>query len=215
MRIGFLALAVMVLAAVWLGPLPGIARHSFAAHMTMHIAVVAIAAPLIALALSGTRADPVRARPHLMSPIPASVIELVIVWAWHVPALHHAARHQTWALLSEQGSFIVAGVLLWICAIGGTHEQRRLRAGPGVLALLFTSIHMTLLGALFAMANRPLFHSVPEPAAAPSSLADQHLGGAIMLLVGGASYLAGGLWLTAIMLRPRIVSATDPRESSA
>ena len=28
-------------------------------------------------------------------------------------------------------------------------------------------------------------------------LHDQHLGGAIMLLVGGVSYLAGGLWLTA------------------
>jgi putative membrane protein len=215
MRIAFLALAIMVLAAVWLGPLPNIAQHSFAAHMTMHIAVVAVAAPLIALALSGTRADPVRTRPRLLSPIPASVIELVIVWAWHVPALHHAARHQAWALLSEQGSFIAAGVLLWISAIGGSPEQRRLRAGPGVLALLFTSMHMTLLGALFALASRPLFHSVPEPASAVSSLADQHLGGAIMLLVGGVSYLAGGLWLTAIMLRPRIVSATDPRESSA
>jgi putative membrane protein len=214
MRIGFLALALMVLAAVWLGPLPDIARHSFSAHMTMHIAVVAVAAPLVALALSGTRADPVRTLPRLMSPIPASLIELVIVWAWHVPALHHAARHNAWALLSEQGSFIAAGVLLWISAIGGTCEQRRLRAGPGVLALLFTSIHMTLLGALFAMANRPLFHSAAESASAPSSLADQHLGGAIMLLVGGASYLAGGLWLTAIMLRPRIVSSTDPRKSS-
>ena len=73
---------------------------------------------------------------------------------------------------------------------------------------------MTLLGALFALANRPLFHSAAESASARSSLADQHLGGAIMLLIGGASYLAGGLWLTAIMLRPRIVSSTDPRESS-
>ena len=32
-------------------------------------------------------------------------------------------------------------------------------------------------------------------------LEDQHLGGAIMLLVGGISYLAGGLWLTAALLR--------------
>jgi len=214
MRIGFLALAITVLGAVWLGPLPDLAQRSFAAHMTMHIAVVAVAAPLIALALSGTRADPVRTRPNLLAPIPASVIELVIVWAWHAPALHHAARHHAWALLTEQGSFIAAGVLLWMSAIGGTPEQRRLRAGPGVLALLFTSIHMTLLGALFALANRPLFHSGPEPVSVPPSLADQHLGGAIMLLVGGASYLAGGLWLTAVMLRPRIVSSTGPRESS-
>ena len=34
-----------------------------------------------------------------------------------------------------------------------------------------------------------------------AALADQHLGGAIMLLVGGVAYLAGGLWLTAGLLR--------------
>lgn len=214
MRTGFLALAFAVLASVWLGPLPDLAQHSFAAHMTMHIVIVAVAAPLIALALAGTAGDPVRTMPRLFAPIPASMIELVIVWAWHVPALHHVARHQSWALLGEQGSFITAGVLLWIAAIGGTHEQRRLRAGAGVLALLFTSMHMTLLGALFALANRPLFQHPPESASLLSPLADQHLGGAIMLLVGGASYLAGGLWLTAAMLRPPVAPSRDRRASS-
>ena len=213
MRAAFLALAFAGLASVWLGPLPSLAQHSFAAHMTMHMAIVAVIAPLIALAVSGTAGDPVRTMPRLFAPIPASLIELVIVWAWHVPALHHAARHQSWALLAEQGSFITAGVLLWIAAIGGTHEQRRLRAGAGVLALLFTSMHMTLLGALFALANRPLFQHAPESASALSPLADQHLGGAIMLLVGGASYLTGGLWLTSVMLRPQVAPSRDWRES--
>jgi putative membrane protein len=214
MRAGVLGLAFAVLASVWLGPLPDLAQHSFAAHMTRHIAVVAVAAPLIALALSGTAVDPVRAMPRVFAPIPASLIELVIVWAWHVPALHDAARHQSWVRLAEQGSFIGAGVLLWIAAIGGTRDQRRLRAGAGVLALLFTSMHMTLLGALFALANRPLFRHAPDSASLLSPLADQHLGGAIMLLVGGASYLAGGLWLTAVMLRPQVVPSRDWRGSS-
>ena len=69
---------------------------------------------------------------------------------------------------------------------------------------------MTLLGALFALAPRPLFQHAPDPASPLSPLADQHLGGAIMLLVGGASYLAGGLWLTAGVLRPRIASSATP-----
>ena len=214
MRTGFAALAFAVLAAVWVGPLPELAHYSFAAHMTMHIAIVAVAAPLIALALAGTPYDPVRTMPALFAPIPASMIELVIVWAWHAPLLHHAARHQPWALLAEQASFVAAGVLLWIAAVGGTREQRRLRAGAGVFALLFTSMHMTLLGALFALASRPLFRHAPDPASPLSPLADQHLGGAVMLLVGGASYLAGGLWLTAAMLRPRIAPSGDRRESS-
>jgi putative membrane protein len=197
-----------VLALAWTGPLPSLAPHSFAAHMTLHMAVVAVAAPLLALAVSGTAWDPASAAPRLFAPIPASMVELVVVWMWHAPALHRAAHHQPGMLAVEQASFLAAGLLLWMAACGGRGEERRRRAGPGIVALLLTSMHMTLLGALFALANRPLFHHT-----APESLADQHLGGAIMLLAGGASYLAGGLWLTSRMLRAPIGPAfvQEPR----
>jgi putative membrane protein len=214
MRTGSLAAGIAILAAAWLGPLPGLATHSFAAHMTMHIAVVAVAAPLLALAVAGTRTDPVGAMPFLVAPIPASMAELVVVWAWHVPALHHAARNETAAFVLEQGSFVVAGVLLWIAAIGGTQEQRRLRAGSGIAALLFTSMHMTLLGALFALGNRPLFEHTPSSDAL-TAVTDQQLGGVIMLLVGGASYLLGGLALTAVALRSRSAAAAGAQGSTA
>lgn len=200
MRTGWLVSASVILGLAWAGPLPAMARHSFAAHMAMHMAVVAAAAPMLALALAGTRADPVRRMPRFLSPIGASMLEFAAVWAWHAPALHEAARHQSGAFLLEQASFATAGVLLWIAAIGGDREQRRLRAGGGVVALLFTSMHMTLLGALFALADRPLFRHVQGPDLA--HVADQQLGGVIMLLVGGAAYLAGGVWLTAAALRP-------------
>jgi putative membrane protein len=200
MRAIFLAIALMMLALTWLSPVPELARHSFAVHMTMHIAVVAVAAPLLALAMAGTVADPIRMMPRVVAPILASMIELVIVWVWHVPVLHHAARHDAGAFALEQTSFFLAGLLLWLAAIGGDVEQRRLRAGGGIVALLFTSMHMTLLGSLFALAGRPLFqHGAPPFGLSP--LADQQLGGVIMLLVGGASYLLGGLWLTAVALR--------------
>ena len=206
-----LALAAITLATVWLGPLPAVARHSFAAHMTMHIAVVAVAAPLIAVALAGTRVDPVRLVPGLLPAIPISLIELAGVWAWHVPALHQAARQHSEVFLIEQATFLGAGTLLWIAAIGGDREQRRIRAGAGVAALLFTSMHMTLLGALFALAGRPLFphHGIANASAA---ITDQHLGGVIMLLVGGASYLAGGLWLTGVALRAKVAGIEQPIE---
>jgi putative membrane protein len=54
---------------------------------------------------------------------------------------------------------------------------------------------MTLLGALFVLSPRPLYgHGSP---------ADQHLGGAIMLLAGGISYTAGGLYLARSLVRAR------------
>ena len=68
MRTGFAALAFAVLAAAWLGPLPDLARHSFAAHMTMHMAVVAVAAPLLAL---GAGRHPLRSRPRDAAPLRA------------------------------------------------------------------------------------------------------------------------------------------------
>jgi putative membrane protein len=207
------ALAALALIAVWFGPLPLIASHSFAAHMTMHVVVVAVAAPLMALALAGTSLDPVRAMPRLLVPIPISLIELVVVWAWHAPALHQAARQETEAFLLEQASFLAAGALLWVAALGGDREQRRVRAGAGVAALLFTSMHMTLLGALFALAGRPLFQHAGASSAAVA-VADQQLGGVVMLLVGGAAYLAGGLWLTAVALRPALRNALPIKERS-
>ena len=61
-------------------------------------------------------------------------------------------------------------------------------------------MHMTLLGALLALAPRALYqHATHFPGL--TQLEDQHLGGAVMLIVGGASYLAGGLWLTAGLIR--------------
>jgi putative membrane protein len=63
-----------------------------------------------------------------------------------------------------------------------------------------TSMHMTLLGALLALGSRPLYvhHG---GLAMLSPLEDQHVGGAIMLVAGGASYLLGGLYLTARLVR--------------
>jgi putative membrane protein len=179
-----------------------LAAHGFAVHMTMHIGVVAVAAPLLALGVAGGRLDPVRKLPALFAPIPASIVELIVVWAWHAPALHHVARHTTAGLLAEQATFLSTALLVWLSAFGGDARQRRNRTAAGVVALLLTSMHMTLLGALLALAPRPLY--------AHAGLDDQHLGGAIMLLVGGAAYLAGGLWLTAELLRGSALGREKP-----
>ena len=185
--------------AVWLGPLPSLAQGSFAAHMTMHMGVVAIAAPLIAFGLAGGRFDPVPKAPSMFAPIPASLLELVVVWLWHAPALHHAARHEAFARVLEQGSFLASGLLLWLAVLGGNAAREEARRGSGILALLLTSMHMTLLGALLALAPRPLY---AHAAATGATLSDQHWGGAIMLVIGGIAYLVGGLWLAVRLLRP-------------
>jgi len=199
MRVALLVFESLTLLCVWLGPLGELLPGPFAAHMTMHMGVVAVAAPLLAFGVCGTRFDPVRRAPALLAPIPASVLELVVVWAWHAPVLHHVARHSALGLWLEQGSFVLSGLYLWLSAFGGDALQREQRRGAGILALLLTSMHMTLLGALLALPPRPLYAHV-HGASRLSPLDDQHLGGAIMLGVGGIVYLLGGLWLTASLL---------------
>lgn len=200
---------LLALAGLWLGPLPTLAQQSFAAHMTLHMGIVAVAAPLLALGLAGSRCDPVRKAPGLFPPIPLSVVELMIVWAWHAPALHHLARHSSTGFATEQGTFLAAGLLVWLSAFGGGAGRQRERAVAGLTALLLTSMHMTLLGALLALTPRALYtHASSSVAMAMSPLEDQHLGGAIMLLVGGVSYLAGGLWLTRTLLRARVAEVS-------
>jgi putative membrane protein len=202
---------LVTLAAAWFTDLPSVLPGPFSQHMSVHMAVVAVAAPLLTFAVAGTRFDPVRVAPRLFPAVPISVVELVVVWLWHAPRLHHFARHSTAGLVLEQGTFLLSGLLVWLASFGGARHAREDRLGAGVLALLLTSMHMTLLGALLALPPRPLYEHAAHPdqgaqghgghTVAIDALADQHLGGAIMLLVGGISYLFGGLWLTAQLLR--------------
>lgn len=200
MRALYLTLGLLALGGAWLSGLPALAGHAFYAHMTMHMVVVAVAAPCLALAIAGHARDPVRAYPRLFPPVPISLIELVVVWVWHAPALHHFARHEQIGVIIEQATFLLSGVLVWLSAFGGDPLQRAERTGAGIAALLLTSMHMTILGALLALSPRALYaHGDGEM----SALEDQHLGGAIMLIAGGIVYLAGGLVLTMQLLKRR------------
>lgn len=194
MRAALTSSGLAALAAIW-GLLPLLALPPFSAHMLAHMGLVALASPLLAAGLAGTRLDPVPRAPLLFGALAASLGELVVVWAWHAPALHHLARHSPAPWLLEQASFLAVGLWLWMAALGGGEELRRQRAVQGVVGLLFTSMHMTLLGALLGLAQRPLYGH--------GTVLDQQVGGAIMLLVGGASYLVGALGLTGLLLRER------------
>ena len=216
MPIPFLA-GLALLGALWLGPLPGLASHSFTAHMVMHLGVLAVASPMLALGLPRLAAALAR-RSSPVTALAASAAEFIVVWAWHAPAAHTVARNSSAGLIAEQGSFLAVGLLLWASVLGPPGQNRE-SAGAGILALLLTSMHMTLLGALIALAPRDLYHGHHHRAVAGTSdilhrwfdltpLADQQLGGAVMLLVAGSVYLVVGVW------RLNVLLTTDPKSAS-
>jgi putative membrane protein len=238
---GIAGLAVLLFA--WAGPLPHLVPQSFAAHMGLHMLVVGVAVPLIAAALAPRLAI----TSALALPIIVSLLDFVVVWGWHAPALHHASRSEPLVLVAEQLSFFAISLLVWLVALAGQGAERLpspLRGGVGgrpmiadepppsfpplkgeggagaawlgaqaayrgnaalggAMALFFTSMHMTLLGALLGLSPRPLYedHHGGEGWLGLSPLADQQLGGVVMLAIGGVVYLAGGLILMARVLR--------------
>lgn len=191
-------LGAALLASAWTGPLPRLARGSFAAHMGLHLLVVAAAAPLLALAVLHHRGPRSRAL-RLLSPLPASLLELVVVWVWHVPRLHHAARTGLGAFVAEQALFLAAGVVFWLAIVGAVSDDRGRAAGSAVVALALTLAHMTLLGALLALGPRPLY---AHGNSAAEALADQQRGGALMLVVSAVVYLTAGVLSGQRLLQP-------------
>lgn len=211
MRTGPLAAGLILLLAAWAGPLPAMSEASFAAHMALHLAVVAVAAPLIALGLpdAGDWLRPWVPRglaALALAPV-AAALEMVVVWGWHAPALCRAARSGTGWHVAEQGSWLGVGLLLWMSALASARQGGDGAGwGPwgGVLALLLTSMHMTLLGALIGLAPGTLYDMAAVAGLPPLGLTpldDQRVGGILMLAVGGTVYLAGGLWLLAVALK--------------
>lgn len=209
MRRTALAVGVALLGLIWGGPLISTWRGSFASHMLAHMGVVALAAPLIAIGLSNYSRS---WRIPGWAPIIASLVELAVVWAWHMPEMRLLAETSTFVTAIEQAMFLVAGLLVWIaCLHQPPHDMRP--AAAGAFGLLFTSIHMTLLGALLSLSPRPLYGegTVTCFGLELSANQDQALGGVLMLLVGAVVYLAGALWLLARLLRePRAISTGHP-----
>lgn len=191
-----------VLAAVWLGPLAEVAGRSFTGHMSAHMAVVAAAAPLLAFALTVRETFVTHAR-RWLSPVPASLAELVVVWVWHTPRLHHAARVDGALFVAEQASFLGAGLAFWLAVWTATLADRGRSAGAAMLGLLLTLAHMTLLGALIALSPRPIFAT----AHGLDALADQQRGGVVMLVISAVVYLGAGVAVGHRLLRPRLAPA--------
>lgn len=162
---------------------------TFTLHMAWHMTLVAVIAPLVAWKIGSTTLDPVRAAPALFSSLIACLVEFLVVWGWHTPALHDAARHNAAMFVAEQVSFTVAALWLWLSIFGGGDVARRGRAAGGLIALVLTFAHMTMLGALIALAPRVLYtdHAI--------TLADQQLGGAVMVLAGTVAYPLAALWI--------------------
>ncbi|WP_011910063.1 cytochrome c oxidase assembly protein [Cereibacter azotoformans] len=191
-----LGAGLAALLALWGGPLPDLARISFAWHMILHLGVILGAAPLVAIGLS--QMAPLRVQWPVALAVAVSLVELAVVWGWHAPRLHEAAALDPLLFRVQQASFLVAGVLVWLPGLA----PGKAAAAAGLLAMLFSLMHMTMLGVLLTLAPRLLY--APEicgTAFGLDPLGNQRLGGAMMAVAGLVPYLGGAALFTRRLTR--------------
>ncbi|WBV43454.1 cytochrome c oxidase assembly protein [Pseudoroseomonas cervicalis] len=177
-----------VLALVFVSPLCALASALFAARSLHHVLLVALAAPLLALAGLAPRRG-------LSLAVPA---HLLVLWAWHAPPAYAAALASDAVYWLMQLSLLGSAAWFWGAALA------RGAALPGIGALLAGMVGMGMLGALLTFAPTALYapHATTTQAWGLSPLQDQQLAGLLMWVPAALAYLLpalaqGAAWLRA------------------
>jgi putative membrane protein len=136
----------------------------------------------------------------LTTPVIATVLHSLVIWAWHFPAMFDAALVKPWLHALQHASFLLSAVIFWWAIL----NVPRAKLSTSAVHLFATMIALTALGALITLSPRLLYavyHDRAEPYGL-TSLGDQQLAGLIMWVPGCAIYAAAaicllGFWLTA------------------
>lgn len=182
------AAGVLTSALVEIGPL--------SLQMLLHLAVMSVLAPLAATLL------PSRPEGGRSAAIwGAGLLQMLLLWAWHAPALQMAASQ---SLIGQSGAALLLGVAafwFWRAVLSASTNA----GWRSLAALLLTGKVACLLGALLIFAPRDLYGlpglSFVWCRTGPSTLADQQLAGLLMVTACPLSYLVAGVVLAAGMLR--------------
>lgn len=171
---GLLAVAVLAIALV--SPLCALSSALFSARVVHHVLLIAVAAPLLALAF------PARRTGSLVVPFALSTVTL---WVWHLPAAYDAALSNVPLYWIMQLTLLGSAVWFWRALL--TKERSPVDQMVFVVAAF---AQMGLLGAILTFASTPLYaaHAVAPLAWGLTPLEDQALGGLIMWVPAGIPY---------------------------
>ncbi|HEY7119437.1 MAG TPA: cytochrome c oxidase assembly protein [Tepidisphaeraceae bacterium] len=189
--VGALIGGVVVILGAISPPVDDAADRAFSAHMLQHVVFFDAGAPLLAIAwpllLGRWRSSRVVAGLNALArPAPALVLSTIALWFWHIPAIYDAALGHEATHVLEHVVFIATFVLFWRPLMNDTVTSERLRTNESrVLYLTIGMFANALLAAYITFADHLLYsHYALLPPGGRSPLADQHLGGGIMWLVG-------------------------------
>lgn len=207
--------AGMVAVAVALAPpLDNAVDRSLTVHMVQHVILLSVAAPLVALGAPlptllwalppRLRGAGLRLWRRAMASQRGSgwlgwlagalVVQSVVMWAWHAPALFGAALRQPALHALEHSSFLATSVVLWWVL-----TARRSRRGAAALAVFVASFPGTALGAALLLAPHPWYPEYVRTTA-DAALGDQQTAGVVMWSFVGLIYVVAAAVLFATWL---------------
>lgn len=199
---------IVMLVVALLSPLHTRAEQLLSAHMVQHTLLMLAPLPLLA-ARSGTRmmqALPKRSRGWLarlvlkasrtLTHVPALIIMIILIVAWHLPPLLEAATADPWLHAFQHMSLFAAAGIYWAVIIGhGARRNTRYGASLGsIFALMLVG---GAVGGLMTFSTIQLYpgYAVRTGETGVSWLADQQLAGVVMWIPMGAILMALGSWL--------------------
>jgi putative membrane protein len=224
----FLAgVAVVVLALVT--PLDAIAEEYLqSAHMLQHVLLADLGVALTLVAVRGplsffflprdllaplARGRWLRASvSFLLRPAVAVTLWLVVLVAWHIPALYEAALEQPLVHRLEHLSFVLVGLLVWTLIIDPSgHRRLSVNGRIGLVVLLFWAGQ--LLSYVFIFGFEPyydVYASQPERLLGLSPLTDQKLAGVVMMVEQALTLGLALVLLVRMARRPRGAPTVTP-----
>ena len=191
----------------------------FSMHMAQHELLMLVGAPLMIVGrplVPWLWALPDRLRPsagrllqtpalggswaRLTQPAIAWALHGAVVWVWHVPAFYEAAVRSEALHAFQHATFVGTSVLFWWGLIYGRYG--RAAYGASAFYVFLTSLHTGVLGAIFALSERPFYPLYATRAAGlgQDAAIDQQLAGLNMWIPAGIILMVFGLALVVAWL---------------
>ncbi len=172
------AAAIIVLAFAFLSPLCALSSALFSARVVHHVLLVAVAAPLLALA------RPARATTGVGLPF---LLATAALWLWHAPVAYDAALGHMALYWVMQATLFGFAYLFWRAAFSQP-------AGSGVGWVFLAYLAMGMLGAILTLAPDAVYstHATAPLLWGLSALSDQQLGGLVMWMPAGLPFAVWG-----------------------
>ena len=137
---------------------------------------------------------------RLTEPVTATILQAVVMWAWHAPVLFNRTLESQGWHVAQHLSFILSSLIFWAAML----DTRRSSYLVSAICLFVTSLVEGALGALIALSMSPWYSAYAAMGMSGIGLdptTDQQLAGLIMWIPGGLVHGAAALALLYAWLR--------------